>query len=122
MFDFMAVRAAILRGSFGFILGIFLSRLMTNIAPAGDSGGGGGGRRGERRPTSLHSGPVHANLIIFAQWKTPTKEKSWLKKAWRNPKQKPWFFVVGGLVLLTLVFGGYYLVRGVLVGVKECSI
>jgi serine/threonine-protein kinase len=105
MFDFMAVQTTIRRRSLAVILAIFLTGIMTNPAPADDPG-----RRAERRLTGLHSSPAQANLIIFGQWKTTTKKESWLKKAWRNPKQKPWFFVVGGLVLLTLVIGGYYLV------------
>ena len=117
MIELMAGHAAIRRRGLAVILAIFLTGFVTNTVLAADPARGSEGRH-----TSLHSGSGHANLIIFAQWKTPAKKESWLKKAWKNPKQKPWFFVVGGLVLLTVVVGGYCLVRGVLVGVKECSI
>src|SRR5262249_27777236 len=106
MIELMAGLTAIRRPGLTVILAIFLTGFTTNSAPAADPA-----QSGEGRQTSLHSVPAHANFIIIAQWKTTTtKKESWIKKAWRNPKQKPWFFVVGGFVLLTVVVGGYYLV------------
>jgi len=106
MIELMAGRATVRGRSLAVILAILLTSIATNPAPAADPAQGAEGRH-----TSLHSGTSHANLIIFAQWKTTTtKKESWLKKAWRNPKQKPWFFVVGSFVLVTVVVGGYYLV------------
>jgi serine/threonine-protein kinase len=56
---------------------------------------------------------AQVNQIVIGQIKPPgaAKKESWLKKAWRNPKQKPWFFVVGGVLLLGVGLAVYFVAQ-----------
>ncbi|HEV2949105.1 MAG TPA: serine/threonine-protein kinase [Gemmataceae bacterium] len=110
MTGFKAGRSGGWRGQLAVLSAVILTGALTHSAAADP--GKSGDKSIPRRRVQLVQAP--ANLIVIAQVQTPApaKKESWLKKAWRNRRQRPWFFVAGGVVLVLLVIGGWYLVGG----------
>src|ERR1700736_45286 len=110
MTGFKAGRSGGWRGQLAALLAVILTGVLTHSATADP--GKSGDKSVPRRRVQLVQAP--ANLVVIAQLQTttPAKKQSWLKKAWQNRKQRSWFFVAGGVVLVLLVLGGWSLVGG----------
>ncbi len=100
-------RTTIWRRELAIFLAIIVWGVGTSSAPAADPA------RGVEilERAGLYAGPVPVHFIVIAQIAQPKAKDSWLRKAWRSPSKRLWIFVVGGVIVLSVVVGGWYLVE-----------
>ncbi len=104
----MATRAIVRPRELAIFLTIIVIGVVTNRTPGADPARVG---EGSGPHAGFHRVPTRANLMVIAQVVQKGAKVSWLKRTWSNPRYKPWFYVVGFLIVASIVGGIWYRVQ-----------
>jgi serine/threonine-protein kinase len=112
MWDFQSRRKCVGRRTLVIVLSVFLLGIGAHSSPASEPAPG---IAGTAHIVGFRSVLAQFNSIVTGQLQQGSgfvpKKESWIKKAWRNPRQKPFFFVIPGVVLLAIGGGVWFVVQ-----------